>query len=317
MADSAFVRSELTVPSVDGSSFLHVVIWVPAQQKPHACVQLVHGMAEHIGRYHDFAAYLASQGYVVFGHDHIGHGHSAASEDELGCLPLHRGKDILVEDVHEVRLALWNYYRSLPLFLFGHSMGSYVARLYCARYAEGLSGVILCGTGQQAALLSRLGNVLARILGTVRGVSYQSPLLHRLVVGAFSAAIKDARTPEDWISTDPAVVDAYRADPLSGVMFSAGGYAALTDLTAEAVSMNTARETPTTLPILFIAGEEDPVGNCGKDVIKAAGQYRQAGIETVTTILYPGMRHEILNEPSHTTVYRDVLDWMELKALRA
>ena len=313
MADSSFARFELTVPSTDGLSTLHVVLWRPTRVAPHACVQLVHGMAEHINRYNDFASYLASHGYVVFGHDHIGHGNSVSNTDSLGCLPLKGGKDILIEDVHAVRLGLWSYYRNIPLFLFGHSVGSYVARMYCSRHAEGLSGAIFCGTGNQPALLSRAGNILARVLGSIHDPRYHSALMDRLVMGSFSSAIKNARTPQDWLSTDPSVVEAYREDDLSGFMFSVGGYATLTDLTSEAASPRIARQTPTTLPVLFISGEEDPVGGFGKDVTKTAEQYRQAGIETVTTILYPGLRHEILNEPSRQTVYRDVLDWLELR----
>lgn len=313
MTDSSFARSELSVPSTDGSSTLHVVLWAPTRRVIHACVQLVHGMAEHIDRYHDFACYLASHGYMVFGHDHIGHGKSVENNDALGCLPPAGGKDILIEDVHTVRASLEGYCRHIPLFLFGHSMGSYIARLYCTRYGDYLTGAVFCGTGNQPVWLSRLGNLLARTIAMVRGSTYHSTLLDKLVMGPFSSAIKDARTPQDWISTDPNVVDAYREDSLSGFMFSAGGYAALTDLTADAVSVRVAQQTPASLPVLFISGEEDPVGGFGKDVMKAAEHYRAAGIETVTTILYPGLRHEILNEPSRQTVYRDVLDWFELR----
>ena len=130
-----------------------------------------------------------------------------------------------------------------------------------------------------------------------------------LVIGAFSSAIEDARTDSDWISTDPSVVDAYLADPLSGQAFSVGAYATLTDLTAEVVTKKSAAAVPKQLPLLFVAGAEDPVGSCGKDVQAAADLYRGQGVEDVRVIIYPNMRHEILNEPRRLDVYNDVEQW--------
>ncbi len=304
-------RSEKFIASTNGTARIRTVMW-KAKDAPRyrATVQLVHGMAEHIDRYGEFASYLASQGFVVVGHDHIGHGKSVVDEGELGCLPLKNGKTILVDDVARVREELLAPYKELPSFIFGHSMGSFVTRLYITRYPQGLSGAILCGTGSQPYALSLAGRSLARLLGHFRGDRYVSRILHDLGAGAFSAAIEQPRTEFDWISVDPRVVDAYIADPLSGAKFSTGGYATLTDMTAEVVTSRSASRVPADLPLLFIAGAEDPVGSSGAGVDKAVALYREGGVADVREILYPGMRHEILNEPDRHRVFDDVLTWM-------
>lgn len=304
---------ETSTLSADGKSWLRIALWLPDPvYSRRGVVQLVHGMVEHIERYDSFARFLAGLGYVVFGHDHIGHGKSVSSAEELGCMPLEGGKDILVADVFRAREAAFKACRisdSLPLFLFGHSMGSFVVRACIARKPEGLAGAVLCGTGNQPRMLSLAGRTFSRLIGAFRGEAYRSRLVDSLVIGAFSSAIEDARTDSDWISTDPAVVDAYLADPLSGQAFSVGAYATLTDLTAEVVTKKSAAAVPKQLPLLFVAGAEDPVGSCGKDVQAAADLYRSQGVEDVRVVIYPNMRHEILNEPRRMDVYNDVEQW--------
>lgn len=307
------VRQETSALSSDERSWLRVMVWLPSEAYTRrGVVQLVHGMIEHIERYDDFARFLAGLGYVVFGHDHIGHGKSVAASTELGCMPLKGGKDILVEDVRRAReaaLLMCGTVEDLPRFIFGHSMGSFVTRAYIARYADDLAGAVLCGTGNQPRLMALAGRTLARLIGSIKGADYRSRLLDALCTGAFASAIDDARTDHDWLSIDPAVVDAYLADPLSDFTFSAGGYATLTDLVSEVVSPASAAAVSHDLPLLFIAGAEDPVGSRGVDVKKAADLYKNQGVKNVRTIIYPAMRHEILNEPHHEDVYSDVEAW--------
>lgn len=304
--------------SHDGTSQIRGLIWAPERPAgtrapaPRAIVQIVHGMAEHLGRYDEFARFLVDRGFVVCASDHVGHGKSAPDLAKLGCLPAENGKDVLIEDVNELRRTVAaRYARQVPYILFGHSMGSFVVRAYLARYAEGLAAAVICGTGQQPLALSKAGNFLARRIAASKGEDYKSTFLDNLGAGAFAKQIENARTPFDWISTDPAVVDAYIADELCGVMFSAGGYATLTDLTGEVVTRACAAKVPRDLPVLFIAGAEDPVGNCGKGVHAAAELLRGAGVERVDEVFYPGMRHEILNEPGRAQVYTEVAQWME------
>ena len=216
-------------PSADGTSTVHAVLWqsaaVAAGQPPRGVVQLIHGMAEHIGRYDGFARFLAAQGFAVCGHDHIGHGATAATPERFGLMPPEEGADIMVADAHCLRKRVTaRFAQGTPWFMFGHSMGSLVLRCYLPRYGCGLAGAVICGTAMPPRLVSKAGNLLARAVVAWKGPDAKSPLLHRLADGAYSRAIPDAHTPFDWLSRDPAVVDAFIADEASGFMFSAGAY---------------------------------------------------------------------------------------------
>lgn len=317
MAASVIVEP-LSFPSADGSTAIHACLWrtavegdVQAAPRPRALIQIVHGMQEHIGRYDGFARFLVSQGFAVCAEDHIGHGGSAASAADLG----HMGADAkehLVADVQALRtLALAKVGEDTPYVVFGHSMGSFIARAFLARHGRGVRAAVICGTGNMPVAVSRMGNLLARAVATVRGRDFRSPFLESIVIGGFGRAIPGAQTPLDWLSTDPAVVRAFQDDPLAGAPFSAAAYAALTDLTAETSSPKSIRRIPKDLPVLFVAGAEDPVGGRGRAVRKAARLFERVGIKDVTCIVYEGMRHEILNEPEHMQVYRDVVFWIE------
>ena len=267
--DQPVTRTSVGFKSHDGKTQIKGLVWCPERVKAGGCatspvgiVQIVHGMSEHVGRYDDFARFLAAQGYVVCAHDHVGHGKSVSDPKEWGCLPVEGGKDILIDDVHELRKTVAaRYARQTPYFLFGHSMGSFVTRAYLARHAEGLAGAVLCGTGNQSRALSKAGNLLARRIAASKGEDTRSDRLDGMGAGAFSKQIENPRTPFDWLSTDPAVVDAYIEDEMCGAMFSAGGYATLTDLTGEVASPSCAAKVPKDLPVLFVSGAEDPVGS--------------------------------------------------------
>lgn len=322
MADS---RKTVTFPSADGTSSIRALVWWPEACDPAATgekkaaqearlrgiVQIVHGMVEHVERYDHFARYLTHCGFIVCAGDHIGHGKSVANESELGILPTN-GKDIMIADVHSLRQHVQSLSpEGLPYGIFGHSMGSFVTRAYLGRHGEGVSAAVICGTGQQPRLVSKAGNAIARSAAKVKGHHYRSKTLDAIGVGAYAKAVPNARTAVDWISADPAVVDAYMADPLCGATFSVGGYAALTSLTDEIASPACVAGVPKTLPYLFVSGAEDPVGNNGKGVRAAAAQLQKAGVRTVEVKLYEGMRHEILNEQGKMLVYADVASWFE------
>ena len=329
MSDAAATagRTEFTFDSADGQSQVRAVLWVPLSMeradaafgepelgcfKPRGVVQLIHGMAEHIDRYDDFARFLADAGYLVAGHDHIGHGDTAGAPERRGVIDAEGGADAMIEDAQMLRLLVSQQVASgTPYFIFGHSMGSLVLRSYLPRYGSGLAGAIICGTANEPVAVSRVGNLAARAIARVRGDDYRSNLLHALADGAYSRAIKNARTPFDWLSRDPAVADAFMADEACGFMFSAGAYATLTELAARANSPAAYRATPHEVPLLFVAGDADPVGDCGRGVAKAAESMERAGAENVTLKLFSGMRHEILNELGKEEVYDFILEWID------
>lgn len=315
----------ITFPSADGASQIRALVWWPAFCNPQAqgqekaaqeaklrgIVQIVHGMVEHVERYDHLARYLTNKGFIVCAGDHIGHGKSVASESELGILPTN-GKEIMIADVHALRQHVQaSCPAGLPYGIFGHSMGSFVTRAYISRHGEGIAAAVICGTGQQPRLVSKAGNLLSKSMANAKGHQYRSKMIDSIGVGAYAKAVPNARTNVDWISSDPAVVDAYIADPLCGATFSVGGYATLTSLTDEIASATCAAAVPKDLPCLFVSGAEDPVGANGKGVRAAATQLQKADVKTVEVKLYEGMRHEILNEQGKEQVYRGVSAWFE------
>lgn len=317
--------------SADGKTSIHALVWMPgtvsgapvpvgddaadnnAAGQPTVCgiVQIIHGMVEHIERYDDFARFLCAHGFAVCANDHIGHGGSVESDDQLGVLPKNGG-DIMVRDVHALRTIMGQRLGSdVPYLMFGHSMGSFILRAYLPRFGEGLAAAVVCGTGQQPVAVSKMGNLVARFLCATRGEAYRSSFMHGLADGAYSKKVENPRTDLDWINTDPAKVDEYIADPACGGVFSAGGYVSLTDLTAAVASKECAAGVPDGLPVLFISGALDPVGDNGEGPKAAACAMQQNSKANVSLKIYDGMRHEVLNEPGHAQVYDDVLEFFE------
>ena len=305
-------REELTFTSTDGTSTIHAYVWAP-EGTPRASIQITHGMAEHALRYDEFARFLAAAGFLVAAHDQIGHGASCTA-DKRGCLPAKTGKDILVEDVHKLRgIVEERTGGTVPHFCFGHSLGSYITRIYISRHGEGLAGAIICGTGTVPVATSKAGNAVARLICALRGEDYVSGLLESIGIGAYAKAIEDAQTPLDWLSYNRENIDRYIEDDLCGFSFSAGGYAVVTSLTAEACSPECAKKVPSGLPLFFIAGVGDPVGSMGEGVRQAVVLAQDAGSTDVTCTIYENMRHEILNEDDRGQVMADVLTWMEAR----
>ncbi len=304
----------ISYPSHDNASTIRALVWEPDDAarpdfSPRAVVQIVHGMSEHVERYASFAEFLVGRGFVVCANDHVGHGKTAGERD-LGHMPLANGTDVLVEDVHALREKVCERYPHARHVMFGHSMGSFVTRVYLTRHADGLSAAILCGTGQQPRIQTVAGRVITRLIAQIRGERHVSRFVDSLGAGAYGRAIKDARTDVDWISSDPDVVDEYIADPLCGQPFTVGAYATLASLVADATDARLARRVPKDLPLLFVAGAEDPVGDCGRGVARAVDEYRNAGVRLVEMGIYPGARHEILNEPCRDAVWHDVEEFL-------
>lgn len=304
----------LSYPSHDNALTIRALVWEPDDAarpdfSPRAVVQIVHGMSEHVERYAPFAEFLVGRGFVVCANDHVGHGKTAGERD-LGHMPLANGADVLVEDVHALREKVCERYPHARHVMFGHSMGSFVTRVYLTRHADGLSAAIMCGTGQQPRIQAVAGRVITRLIAQIRGERHVSRFVDSLGAGAYGRAIKDARTDVDWISSDPDVVDEYIADPLCGQPFTVGAYATLASLVADATDARLARRVPKDLPLLFVAGAEDPVGDCGRGVARAVDEYRNAGVRLVEMGIYPGARHEILNEPCHEAVWHDVEEFL-------
>lgn len=313
MDEQGINREELRFPSADGRSTIRALVWWPALAagtRARGVVQVIHGMAEHVERYDALARLFASRGFVVCGDDHAGHG-ASCDPDGYGCLPARGGAEALVADEHTLRrLVTERMGADAPYLLLGHSLGSYIARVYLAEHGEGLAGVILSGTGTLPVAVSWAGHALARLICAVRGEKYRSKLLDGMGVGGYARAVPGP-TGCEWLSHNEKNVATYVADPRCGFMFSAGGYAAVTKLTARACSLAWARRAPHDVPLLFVSGAEDPVGDNGRGVRAAAELARRAGQRHVDMRIYEGMRHEIFNEDDGGRVMADVLSWVE------
>lgn len=307
---AGIIREPISFASADRASQIKGWLWLP-EGTPKGIVQLTHGMAEHIGRYDEFARFLAGSGFAVCGHDQVGHGASAPLSKH-GCLPAANGADVLISDVDTLRhLMQTRAGIGTPYFLFGHSLGSFIVRSYISRHGTGLAGAIICGTGHVPPATSKAGNTICHLICRLKGEDAVSGLLSSMGVGAYAKAIKDAAGPLDWLSYNRKNIERYEADPLCGFPFSAGGYATVTALTAEVCAPACFERIPHDLPLLFIAGDGDPVGNSGEGVRTAFQMARDAGSVDAYCIIYEHMRHEILNEDERGRVMEDIDTWLE------
>lgn len=304
------VFSDFYFTSGNGKTEIRCRRCVPDIQ-PRGVVQIAHGIAEHIERYDDFARFLAENGFVVFGNDHLGHGKSVGSEDELGFFAENGGWEIAVGDMHTLHETAASEFPDLPYFLFGHSMGSFLSRTYIIRYRGGLDGVILSGTGQQPRALVLAAKAIGSLEIKRHGATYKSQMLNDLAFGSYNKGFETPRTISDWLSRDVEAVDKYMADPLCGFIPSAGLFLDMMCGIEFISKMRNVRRMNTLLPVYFMSGDDDPVGENGKGVMRAYRSFLQAGMENISLKLYHGGRHEMLNETNRDEVYSDILAWLD------
>lgn len=292
-----------------GAGRIHYCCWTP-EGEVKGILQIVHGIAEYVERYDDFANYLTALGYLVVAEDHMGHGKSIGENGIQGYF--HGGWFTAVEDTCQLMKDTMAQYPGVPYVLFGHSMGSFMARTILAKYPDsGIAAAVICGTGwQPKAALPVLIKVVEGICKKT-GEQNVSEQLQGMIFGGYTKGIENPRTPSDWLTRDEKIVDAYVADPLCGFTPSCG---LLRDMMTGIYYIERSgnlKNMKKHLPVLFIAGGEDPVGSCGKGVERAAKEFKKAGMVNVACKIYPGCRHEILNELNKEEVYADVAAWLK------
>lgn len=303
---------EFTFLSSDGHTQLHGAQWTPADREPIAVLQIAHGVAEHILRYDDFARYLNDRGILVAGHDHLGHGKSLPE----GGTPVYFGDgstwETVVDDIHLLHDRLREQYPDLPILLMGHSMGSFLSRSYLIRYPGTVDAAIIMGTGWQPEMTIRGGLLLAGILSGLKGPDAVSKMVTNMAFGAYNKAFGDKpRTPNDWLSADTDNVDRYMADPLCGADATVGLFRQMLHGIRFNQRQSHLRQMDREMPVLFVAGDKDPVGSCGKGVRQTYDAFRAAGMRDCTLKLYPGLRHEILNEKAYTAdITKNIEAWL-------
>lgn len=303
--------------SADGVTQIHGVKWTPEGQ-PVAVLQIVHGMVEYIERYRSFAEFLNSKGFVVVGHDHIGHGESVSSPEEWGIMHAKHPSDIMVEDIYANYKLTKQAYPSLPYFIMGHSMGSYMTRKCLsvkAKEMDGLAGAIIMGTGTEASGTINAGLAFINFLSFFRSDEYRSTMVRDMT---YSAPYKQydctgATTDNSWLTKDVEVVKKYYSDPKCTYTFSLGAYRGLVESTKYDNDPANIAKMKKDLPVFFVSGACDPVGNMGKGVEAARDKFVAAGMQDVSLKLYDNDRHEILNETDREVVYEDLYAWMQKK----
>jgi len=298
--------STFTLTTPDGTE-VFVNRWLPDGEVK-GVVQISHGMAEHSSRYARFAERLTGRGYAVYASDHRGHGRTAGTR---GAFAADEGWQTVVGDLRAVTDRAREEHPGLPVFLVGHSMGSFLARSYAAEHGAGLAGLVLSGTAGSAGPLGNVGVLVATAQARIRGHEHASGLMNSLTFGQYNAAFKPTRTEFDWLSRDPAEVDKYVADPDCGFVFTAGGFVDVLKGLAAVNTDRVASRIPKDLPVHLAAGSMDPVGNQGKGVEEVAEQLRRVGVADVTVTMWPGARHEILNETNRDEVETEIADWIE------
>lgn len=299
------------IASTDSKNNLNVIIW-ETEKEPIGVLQIVHGMAEYIYRYDNFAKYMTEQGFNVIGHDHLGHGHSVSDERDYGFFAEENGDKIIIEDMHSVTQYAREKWEELPNFILGHSMGSFCLRQYLTKYSNDVFGAIIMGTGWIPSAAALLGKTIATNTCKSKGSHTVNPLLIKLTLEPYNKPFAPARTNCDWLSKDEKQVDLYVNDKLCGFDFTAGAYKDFFTILEKIAKNRQLIGMRKSLPILITSGSVDPVGG-KKACEKLNAQYKRCGIDDVTLKLWENDRHEILNELDKSDVYQYIYNWLKSK----
>lgn len=288
---------------------LNVYKWSP-EGEVLGVVQISHGMTENILRYDEFAKYLNNKGFIVYGHDHRGHGLTAKSKDELGYIADNEGFDWLVRDLYELMMMIKEENKGLPIYLFGHSMGSFVSQRFVELHGKEIDGLILSGSNGEPTKLAPIGIFLSNMEIKIFGRKHTSKMMDKLSFGDFNKKFKPNRTPYDWLCSVDSEVDKYIANEYCGFVCSASFYYDLLRGLRAIHKDENFSSIPKDLPIYILAGDMDPVGFFGKGIVNLYDKLKLTGVKDVEYKLYKNKRHEILNEDNKLEVMNDISTWL-------
>ncbi len=302
-------KEEFTFDSRDGVNKVHAIRWVP-EGKIIGILQIVHGMAEHVDRYDEVARFFAEKGFVVTGDDHLGHGKTVPESGTFGYFCKQDPATVVVRDVHRLKKMTQEEYPGLPYIILGHSMGSFMLRNYLFRYGSGIQGAVICGTGYVPEPMILAGLGIANVQGLFLGDKHVSKLLDKVAFGSYGKRIKNPKTGFDWLAANEEAVEKYMSDPLCGFTFTVNGFKTLFTLIRRTNISENLQKMPKGMPVMFLAGDEDPVGGYGAGVKKAFSDFEKAGLDRISMKLYPGSRHEIFNEKNKLQVCEELYPWI-------
>lgn len=299
---------DFTLPSSAPGRMLHAFRCVP-EGEVRAIVQLSHGMVEFIDRYKPLAEYLAARGILVTGNDHLGHGGSIRTRADYGYFAEPDGNRAVLDDLHAMTVLTKQLYPGVPYFLLGHSMGSFYARQYLCEWGSELDGAIILGTGFQPKALVAFARTVCRVLAVFFGWQHRSRLVAELSFLGYNKGL-EGRTTHDWLNRDQAEVDKYLAEERCTFTFTLNAYYSMFSGILRLHDPAFLARMPKDLPLLFLAGTADPVGDRGKGVLRAIQSLKAAGVQNIRCKLYPGARHELLVETNRQEVFADIAAWL-------
>ena len=301
--------TDFTVPSTVPGRTLHAFCCEP-EGEVRAVLQLSHGMVEYIDRYRPLAEYLADRGILVTGHDHLGHGASIRTKEDYGYFAEPDGNRAVLADLHAMTVRTKELYPGVPYFLLGHSMGSFYARQYLCEYGHELDGAIIMGTGFQPKALVQFAKTLCRVLAVFHGWHYRSNFVAHTSFLGYNKGL-EGRTTHDWLNRDPAEVDKYLADERCTFTFTLNAYYSMFSGILRLYDPAVLAGMPKELPLLFLAGDADPVGERTAGVRRAIQSLRDIGVRNIEAKFYPGARHELLLETNKLEVFADIAAWLD------
>ena len=304
------IFSEYTYPSHDGKHTIYAEIYSPKKGAPKGIIQLAHGMMDHVGRYKNLAEYLTGKGYILAGNHHLGHGKSAGNEDDFGFFADEGGVDYLIADMFTFNKHLRETYPDIPLALMGHSMGSFITRLYACVYPHSMRGIIIHGTAGPNKLLP-FGRALAKMTSALRGKRHRSTLITKLAFGAYNSKFPKSEGITAWLTSDKSQVLNRESDKYTQFFFTASAYSDLFRMLKDCNSKKWFEEYPKDMPTLLQSGGMDPVGNYGKGPDYVYKHLLLQGCKSVESKVYGSARHELFNETCRDEVFSDMIEWFE------
>lgn len=301
--------TEITFPSSDGKNTIYAEIYTPKAATAKGIVQLAHGMTDYTGRYTLLADYLTARGYILAGNHHLGHGRSAASDDDLGYFGEKGGLDYVVDDLKLMNDYLTNTYPALPIVLLGHSMGSFLSRIYTTKYPLSVRGVVILGTGGKNPLVG-MGIMVAKLVRLFCGARHRSKLIDGLAFGNYNSRYPKEEGENAWLTRDIELVSGRGEDKFTSFKFTVSGYHELFLALKKSNERAWYKSFPKQMPTLVVSGDMDPVGNYGKGPLEVANGLMVEGCTDVTLKLYPGARHELFNEINREEFFADLVEWL-------
>ncbi len=305
-----YFTTEYSFPSSDGKHNLHAEIYLPKTEEYKGIVQIAHGMIDHIGRYGNLVSALTKEGYIVAGNDHLGHGGSVNSADEFGFFADKGGVDFVIEDLYQMNRHLRHTYKGLPVILLGHSMGSFIARLYAVKHPHSVKGLIIHGTaGPNKAL--PLGKFLAALVSLFAGKRHRSKLVASMAFAGYNSRFPKEEGVMAWLTRDTEEVSDKTEDERTNFIFTISGYRDLFRFLGGCNSKDWFKSYPKELPTLIVSGDADPVGAYGKGPEYVYKKLMISGCKSLEIKMYPGARHELFNETNRDEIFGDINAWLK------